>query len=84
MLMSLPGDANRVDIARDLLDRFGGAPVSPAARFLDWLRPFLGETLVLAAIVGSPSTACAWYVGVCEPGFGGCTLGAPGTGPSRP
>ncbi len=48
-LMSLPGDANRVDISRDLLDRFGGAPVSPTARFLDWLRPLLDEIAPLVA-----------------------------------
>ena len=48
-LMSLPGDANRVDISRDLLDRFGDAPVSPAARFVDWLRPLLDEIALLVA-----------------------------------
>ena len=52
-LVTLPGNANRVDIDRNLLDRFGAAPISPGARYLDWLRPLLGEILIFAAIAAA-------------------------------
>jgi hypothetical protein len=51
LLVSLPGTANRVDVATDLLERFGVAPPSPLARFADWLRPQLGKLLFIAVVV---------------------------------
>ena len=52
-LVTLPGDVDRVDVARDLLDRFGGPPPSLAARFLDWLGALCGEIALLAGIAAA-------------------------------
>jgi hypothetical protein len=52
-LVTLPGDVDRVDVARDLLDRFGGPPPSPPARLLDWLGPLSDEIALLAGIAAA-------------------------------
>ncbi len=52
-LVSLPGATDRVDIARDLLDRFGGPAPSLTDRLLDWLRALADDLAVLLGIVVS-------------------------------
>lgn len=52
-LVSLPGDVDRVDVARDLLDRFGGPPPAIPARLLDWLGPLSDEIALLAVVAAA-------------------------------
>jgi hypothetical protein len=56
-LITVTADADRIDVATDLLDHFGGEPRSGWAMFLDLLRvrlpqamPWLGAIVVLIAI----------------------------------
>ena len=52
-LVTLPRNANRVDIAVDLLDRSGGSPASLQSRILDWLGTRIDELLVLVAVAAA-------------------------------
>jgi len=47
VLVRLPEAADRVDLARDLFERFGADPPSAPARLLDWMRPHTGALLLL-------------------------------------
>ncbi|HEY7176720.1 MAG TPA: hypothetical protein VH442_17550, partial [Micromonosporaceae bacterium] len=56
-LITVTADADRIDVARNLLDHFGGDPCSGWAMFLDVLRvrlgqamPWLGSAALLVAI----------------------------------
>jgi hypothetical protein len=53
VLVSLPATASRVDVATDLLERFGATPPSPPARFADWLRPQTGKLLFIVAVIAA-------------------------------
>jgi hypothetical protein len=50
-LVTVPRGADRVDIARDLLGRFGGPPPTLSARLLDWLGTHAVAVTVFAGIV---------------------------------
>jgi hypothetical protein len=52
-LVSLPGTTNRVDVAAQLLDRFGGQPPSLSARLADWITHLssLGVGLVVVVVL---------------------------------
>jgi hypothetical protein len=53
MLVKLPPDAHRVELARDLVaaGRFGAEPPSVPARAADWLVGLVPTLLVIAAVV---------------------------------
>lgn len=50
-LMTLPPATSRIDIARDLLDRFGAEPPSLADNAVDWLAARAPQALKLLAVV---------------------------------
>jgi hypothetical protein len=52
-LVRLPHETAGVDVARDLLaaDRFGGPVPSVPARLADWLVPWTGRLLLIAAVI---------------------------------
>jgi hypothetical protein len=50
-LVALPGGTNRVDVAAQLLDRFGGPSPSTGYRLADWLRTHLDDLFGLVAAV---------------------------------
>lgn len=50
-LISLPSGASRIDIARNLLDRFGAAPPSLADHAVDWFAVRGRQATVLLAVV---------------------------------
>lgn len=50
VFVTLPDAAHGVDVARGLLERFGGEPPSPLARFLDWLYPLAKKIALLVAV----------------------------------
>jgi hypothetical protein len=47
----VPGGADRVDIARDLLSRFGGLPPSFGARLFDWTGTHVAGFTVITVII---------------------------------
>ena len=49
--MALPRVTSRIDIARDLLDRFGAEPPSLADNAVDWLAVRVPHALKLLAVV---------------------------------
>jgi hypothetical protein len=52
-LVRVPRNTAGIDIARDLLDagRFGGPVPSVPARLADWLVPWTGRLLLIAAVI---------------------------------
>ena len=66
-LVVSPAGANRIDVARDLLDRFGGPPPSLPSRLLDWFGTRTEEIVV--AIVGLVAAIYGIRVvgGACAP-----------------
>jgi hypothetical protein len=50
-LVDLPGGTNRVDVAAQLLDRFGGPSPSISYRLGDWLRTHVTDLVGLAAVI---------------------------------
>jgi hypothetical protein len=60
-LIRVPADVDRIDVARDLLDHFGGAPSSGWDRLLDMLRVRLPQALPLIAIIATLVAAVVAY-----------------------
>jgi hypothetical protein len=57
-LVRLPGDATRVDVARDRLDSFGGPRPS---RYGDWVSTHILELLLLGLFTAGTATLVGWY-----------------------
>jgi hypothetical protein len=60
-LVRLPADANRVIVARDWMDRFGGPSPSWAARVLDVLAGRVLEVILLGLAIAGGVTLFGWY-----------------------
>jgi hypothetical protein len=60
-LVSLPGGTNRVDVAAQLLDRFGGPAPSIGYRLGDWLRTQFDDLLCLLAVIAVVVVGIVWW-----------------------
>ena len=60
-LIRVPADVDRIDIARDLLDHFGGGSSSGWDRLLDMLRVRLPQTLPVIAVIAALVAARVAY-----------------------
>jgi WD40-like Beta Propeller Repeat len=60
-LVQLPGDATRVDVARDWLDHFGAPAPSWPARALDVLAGRVLEAILLCLVVAISITVAGWH-----------------------